>query len=532
MIYLLSTVRAETPFLSDDGKRKKFKRKHGRMKKEWFFDCYCNQQFAALVEDGKFVEFVAEKKQDGALVGNIYKGRVTNVLSGMNAAFIQCGLARNCYLSTEETYTDYSKYDGTGKKPDPYLSNLKVGDELVVQITKPPRGTKGAKVTTNLSFVGKRMIYLPNTDFMGISRKITDEAQRESLLKEAEKMRNQKGTDGFIIRTQAPLATTKQLKSEVKYLKKVYEHTMQAAATAQVGELLYSDDALPERVIRDSVGEELTAIHVGNETLYKELLKLIKLSGDIPERKLVLYTGAKSMFREYGITPLLPQVTMPTVPLESGGYLVIEPTEALTVIDVNSGGCIGDKNLEDTVYKVNLEAANEIARQVRLRNIGGIIVVDFIDMQGEAHKLSVNEALADALSKDKAKCNVLPMSELCLTQFTRKRLGNELSEYLVKPCPYCEGNGYVADDLIVFTNVRDELLECFANGYTAAVVHANEKVCKRMLETGAFTQEINGRWKDKRIYLIPHKTYREDVFNVRGETGDVLTLPDTAQLLY
>lgn len=183
------------------------------MKKEWFFDRYCGQQFVALLEDGKLAEFAAEKEKNGEIVGNIYKGRVMNVLAGMQAAFISCGLERNCYLSIEETYTDYSKYDGTMGGSGPQLPELKEGDEIIVQVTKPPRGNKGAKVTTHLSFVGKNLIFLPNTDFVGISRKITDPELRENLLFTADRMREREG-EGFIVRTQAPFVTRKQLKTE------------------------------------------------------------------------------------------------------------------------------------------------------------------------------------------------------------------------------------------------------------------------------------------------------------------------------
>ena len=501
------------------------------MKKEWFFDRYCGQQFAALLEDGQLTEFATEKISGGVLVGNVYKGKVTNVLTGMNAAFVNCGLHKNCYLSIDETYTDYSKYDGTMGAMNPVLGDLKVGDEVVVQVTKPPRGTKGAKVTTHLSFVGKRLIYLPNTNFIGISRRITDEKQREEMLKTAEKLRG-KNEEGYIIRTQAPFATQKQLKMEATYLKNLYASVEKIAQDAPVGELLYSDDVLPVRAMRDSIGDEITAIHVGNEQLYQELSELITLRSDIPARKLIRYTGTCAMMREYGISPLLKKIAEPTVELENGAYLVIEQTEALTSIDVNSGGCVGDTNLEDTVFKVNLAAAREIAKQVRLRNTGGIVVVDFIDMYDEEHKTAVTEELKTHLSQDSAKCNVLPMSELCLTQFTRKRVGNVLLESLVKPCPHCLGHGYVSDDIFIFSSLRADLIDCFAEGYEGAVVNLNERVMKKILEEGVFTPDVNGLWKEKRIYLVPHKTYRENHFTVHGDNDKIMTLPDKAQLLY
>lgn len=500
-------------------------------KKEWFLDRYCNQQFAALLEDGVLTEFSCEKEPRTACVGNIYKGKVINVLSGMNAAFINCGLNRNCYLSMEETYTDYSKYDGTMVEMNDKTPPLKEGDEVIVQLTKPARGSKGAKVTTQLSFVGKRIIYLPNSSFLGISRKITDEAQREKLLKTVDDMRESKN-EGFIIRTQAPFATPKQLKTEAEYLKKLNQEMLKTAQTAPVGSLLYEMEDLPARVIRDSFEGGLSAIHVGDEALYERLLQLIRLRGDIPEKKLIKYMGDRSMMKAYGITPLVYDAARPTVPLENGGYLVIEHTEAMTVVDVNTGSFIGDKNLEETVFEMNLAAAKEIARQVRLRNIGGIVVVDFIDMTDEEHKTAVTEELKKHLELDSAKCNVLPMSELCITQFTRKRVGNNVLSYLVKPCSCCGGIGHVHDDIFVITRLRETILDCFGEGYETAVVELNIHVMKKILSEGLFAIEAKGRWKDKEVYFIPHKTYREDYFSVHGEAEEHSSLPENAQSLH
>jgi ribonuclease G len=501
------------------------------MKKEWFFDRYCAQQFAALMEDGKLAEFFMENEPRREIVGNIYKGVVTNVLVGMNAAFISCGLHRNCYLSMEETYTDYTKYDGTPVVTGAQPLNLKVGDEIIVQVTNPPRGNKGAKVTTHLSFVGRHLIYLPTTDFLGISRKITNETDREHLLKTVDKMRATRN-EGFIVRTQAPYATPKQLKAEAEYLKKLYLTMFGTAKNAPVGTVLYEDEDLPVRIMRDSFGDEIIAMHVGDKDLYERLLKLVKLRDDLPAKKLIKYTGDRSMFSFYGITPLMHESIQPTVPLENGGYLVIEHTEAMTVIDVNSGSFVGENSLEETVFSVNKAAAREIARQVRLRNIGGIVVVDFIDMIEEEHRLAITQELKNALSQDKAKCNVLPMSELCLTQFTRKRVGTNVLSALVKPCPLCSGRGHVHDDIFVITRLRDSLLDCFAEGYHAAIVELNETIMRKILKENLFTPETKGRWSKKRVYFIPHKTYKEEYFTVRGDNSSVLKLPNNAQILY
>ena len=501
------------------------------MKKEWFFDRYCNQQFAAFVEDGKLTEFSIEQENSGEIVGNIYKGKVANVLTGMNAAFLSCGLAKNCYLSMEESYTDYTKYDGTlvstGAKP----LDLKAGDELIVQMTKPPRGNKGAKVTTHISFVGKCLIYLPQTDFLGISRKITDETEREKLLKIVDKMRT-KQNEGFIVRTQAPFATLKQLKAEAAYLKNQYAQMLVRAKDAPVGTVLYQDETLPMRMMRDTFGEDISAIHVGDKQLYDELKEIVRMRKDLSERKLIFYDGERSMMEEYGIAPLVYATASPIVPLETGGYIVIEHTEAMTVVDVNTGSYIGTDCLEETVFAVNMAAAKEIARQIRLRNVGGIVVIDFIDMVEETHRLAVNEALGVLLAQDKAKCHLLPMNEFCVSQFTRKRVGNDMQSFLVKPCSCCEGKGHVPDDIFVIIRIRANILDCFADGYSSAIIELNAHIMRKILEEGFFRVEAGARWKNKRIYFIPHKTYREDQFTVRGENADVLVLPDNAQILY
>ena len=188
--------------------------------------------------------------------------------------------------------------------------------------------------------------------------------------------------------------------------------------------------------------------------------------------------------------------------------------------------------MEDTVFAVNLAAAAEIARQVRLRNIGGIVVVDFIDMLSEEHKEKITEALRVHLAQDSAKCKVLPMSELCLTQFTRKRVGNEVRSYLVKPCPHCSGRGHVHEDIFVIAHIRSKIIDCFAEGCIAAIIDLNEGIMRKILREGLFAEELKTRWKDKRIYFIPHKTYKEETFLVKGERSSVLTLPDNAQILY
>ena len=314
-------------------------------------------------------------------------------------------------------------------------------------------------------------------------------------------------------------------------MKKLHLSMQEKAQTAPVGTLLYEDEDLPARIIRDSIGESVSAFHVGDEELYQRLLSLVRLKGDISEKKLIKYDGERSMFQTYGITPLVYDAARPIVPLENGAHLVIEHTEAMTVIDVNTGSFIGKKRLKDTVLETNLVAAKEIARQMRLRNVGGIVAVDFIDMANEEDRVAVNEELQKYLALDNTKCNVLPMNELCVTTFTRKRIGNDVLSYLVKPCSSCGGMGHVHEDIFVITRLRAALLNCFADGNTIAVADVNARIMKKIFNEGLFAIEMQSRWKEKCIYFVPHKTYKEDHFSVRGETEETLSLPDYAQLL-
>ncbi|MDE5548575.1 MAG: Rne/Rng family ribonuclease, partial [Clostridia bacterium] len=369
------------------------------MKKEWFFDRFCGEQVAVYAEDGAIVEVGAENEEGGSILGNIYKGKVANVIAGMRVAFVSCGLGKNCYLPLDEGAARFSSYDGTASAHD---LSLKEGDEILVQVTKLPRGNKGAKVTCELSFVGKYLIFLPVTDFLGISRKIVDEKTRERLLKEADGLRG--AGQGYIVRTAAQDATPKRLKAESDYLKKVYASVMETAKTAPVGTAVHKEYDLPVRAMRDYMDDSVDKIYVGDEVLYKKLQSLITVHTGLSPKKLVRYTGARSMFHEFGLAEQIYMLADPEVPLPNGGYLVIDRTEALTVVDVNTGKYLGDNDPESTVFETNLQAAREIARQVRLRDIGGIVVVDFIDMDEPEHCAAVEAELTAALLPDKSKC--------------------------------------------------------------------------------------------------------------------------------
>ena len=497
------------------------------MKKEWFFDRFCGEQIVAYAEDGILKEAAVESETQGDELGNIYKGIVKNVVEGMQAAFVDCGMERNCYLPLNERAAIISSYDGgevTSK-----ASPLKEGDEILVQVVKPARGNKGAKVTRDLSFVGKSLIYLPNSRFLGISRKLVDEELRGTLLKEVEKLID--GDEGYIIRTAAKEATKRRLKTEAEYLKRIYRLTLETSASSPVGACVYKEYDLPLKIMRDSLGGEVNRIYVGDRELYERVLRLAKIRPDIGEKKVEFYTGERQLFTKFGLSEQISNLTAPRADLENGGYLVIERTEAMTVIDVNTGSFTGKDDLETTVYETNLIAAREIARLVRLRNIGGIVAVDFIDMQDEAHRLAVEEELQKALGEDKTKTRVYPMSDVCVTLFTRKRTHNDLLSFLLKSCPHCRG-GYVLSDTFMEMRIRSAIMDCFAEGYDSAIVELNRGLLQKILHERVFTQEVRGRWKEKRVYCIPHSTWDEEKFTVRGDNSVILTLPDDAQILY
>ena len=496
------------------------------MTKDWYFDRFCGAQIAVCAENGKIVEVELEREGGGDVTGNVYKGRVANVVGGIQAAFVACGMEKNCYLPLNEHSARLNSYDG---EADASPRAIEEGEELLVQIVKPAYGSKGAKVTADLAFVGRLLIYLPQTKFLGISRKITDTEQREKLLSEADKLRS--ADEGFIVRTAAEHAAKKSLKTEAEYLRKLYRSALEYAASAPVGTLVYREYDLPMKVMRDSLGE-IGKIYVGDRTVYERFLRLAKIGGYLPEKKFVLYTGKRAMLEHYGLAQQINALAGTRVPLGNGGDIVINRTEAMTVVDVNTGKFTGEDDLESTSYETNLQAAREVARQVRLRNIGGIVAVDFIDMLQSEHCTAVQQELENALFDDRAKTRVYEMSELCVALFTRKRTKNDLLSIMLKPCPYCAGDGHIPSDLFLAVSLRGKIMDCFADGYGSVIIDVNAALMKRLLAGRYFTEDAKGAWLGKRVYFVPREDLREEKFAVRGDDGAVLTVPDNAQILY
>ncbi len=475
-------------------------------KKTIFFDEYCGYVVAAVTENGKITEFNFEKRNALSIIGNIYKGKVESVLRGMNAAFVNCGLERNCYLSAGDAVPDSEKYDcSDGEIPD--LGDLKEGDEIIVQVLKPPVGKKGARVTAFPSYVGKQLIYMPKTPFVGVSRKIADEELRKNLIYSANRMLSE--GEGIILRTAAPYAKRKRLELELGYLRNLHAGVCAAAEKARTGALLYTEIELPIRVMRDTLSFDIEKIITGTPKLQKLIGELANLYPPEKRFPVELHSSGRDLMEEYSLSEQINELVSPQVKLDNGGYLVIEKTEALTVIDVNTGKFTGDDSLEQTVYYTNILAAREIARQVKLRNIGGIVVVDFIDMTNPAHRKALTEELESALKNDSAKCSVAPMSKFGLVEFTRKRSGSNPLALMTTPCKNCR-TGSVKSQKFILLNMRAKLLSLYSQGTRRFRLDMNAELFNELSEWREVTEDLKTRLTDAEIYCVPHRGYSDE----------------------
>lgn len=494
-----------------------------------YFDSQYGIETYALCVDGVMTDYFAERAATGAVIGNIYKGRVTNVLNGMQAAFIDCGLERHCYVSVADLTADKSKVEG-GEIDIPQTLNLHEGDEILVQITKAAQGKKGAKVTTNISFVGKYIVFLPNTPFVGVSSKISDRELRKNLAYSAKKQL--KENEGLVVRTAAPYAVLSEKIGEINHFRRLYQNILARFKDAPVGELLYSDSPLYMRVLRDLMMTGGDEIHVGNHSLY-EAIKELALTYTYPSQvQLYEHDPRTDLFYSEGLYEQFSKALGNKVELQNGAYLVIDRTEALTVIDVNTGKFTGEDSLEHTVYCTNVLATREIARQVKLRNLGGLFVVDFIDMNEENHKKAIVDELEKALRADKAKCRVLPMSRFGLVEFTRKRTGVAASELMLKKCDACDGAGEMRSDESILAEFRARLLSVLADGADTVCADLNFNIANKLMGYSALKENIAGLYPQARVYITFHRTYRENCMYFRKVSSPNFALPEGTVLLY
>lgn len=473
-------------------------------KKIIYFDKLCDFSVTAVTENGKLTDCRFASEDGAPAVGDIYKGKVVNVLEGMQAAFVDCGLERNCYLSADDLA--YGNTEG--------LAALKAGDEIMVQIVKTPCKNKGAKVTQKLSFVGKTLIYLPGTDFVGISHSLEDNELRDSLLFAAKKAKRKK--DGLVIRNSAPFCTYDQISAELNFLRKIYERTAENYKKARPGELVYTDFTMPVRVMRDFTEYDVAKIVVSCPEQMEEVKELLSILPGGKTIKAELHTGGRDLLEEAGVLAQIKEVCSPRVELDGGAYLVIERTEALTSIDVNTGGFTGDDSLEYTVYQTNLAAAREIARQVKLRGLGGLFVVDFIDMEQPSHRKALCDELEKSLKADRAPHRVLPMSDFGLVEFTRKRQGTELSSAVLKPCPVC-GSGEDYSENFYAMLIYAEALKILSGGAETVCAELSPQAAGAAAGKRGLGDAVRKKFPEADVYLISDGTKKSREIKCRGE---------------
>ena len=422
---------------------------------------------AAVLEDQVLVELYIERSLNQRLVGNIYKGRVENVLPGMQAAFVNIGLEKNAFLYVEEalparTPTEWVEGEVENPRanvvhPRANISDVvKEGQNMVVQITKEPIGTKGPRVTTHITLPGRYLVLMPTVDYVGISRRIESDAERERMRTIADAIRPK--DMGVIVRTVAEGMDEDELRQDMFFLTKLWKKIQNRASSGQVPNLIHKDLDLIQRILRDLFTEDINRLQIDSRSAYEKILELLDLIGPQLKSKVQLTEDA-DIFLRHNLDVEIEKAMKRKVWLKCGGYLVIDQMEALTAIDVNTGKYVGTHNLEETVLNTNLEAAAEIARQMRLRNLGGIIIVDFIDMVDEEHRQQVLQVLGEEVKRDKTKTNILGITQLGLVEITRKKVRQGLESVLQKPCPYCEGKGKVFSEETVGIRIKKQLYD-------------------------------------------------------------------------
>ncbi len=423
-----------------------------------------------VVENGAVQELHVERTLERGLVGNIYAGRVARVLPGMQSAFIDIGLERAAFLHVADVHVGSGArgdHAGGSTPPPPIERLVFEGQTLTVQVIKDPIGTKGARLSTQISIAGRLLVFLPQDDHIGISQKIGSHELREQLRTRMNALAGKSeepnpsapyNGGGFILRTNAEDATDAELADDIAYLRKTWGVIRERSFKSPPGSLLHQDLSLVERVLRDLASDTTQSIRIDSRMQYEQLLAFGAEFTPTSVSKLALYKGERPIFDLYNIDDEIARALARRVDLKSGGYLIIDQTEALTTVDVNTGGYVGARNFDDTIFKTNLEATQAIARQLRLRNLGGIIIIDFIDMAREEHQSTVLAELRKQLARDRTKVTVSGFTQLGLVEMTRKRTRESLAHMLCEPCPTCAGKGQVKTARTVCYDILREIL--------------------------------------------------------------------------
>jgi len=451
---------------------------------------------AAILESGVVQELHIERASRRGLVSNLYKGRVSRVLPGMQAAFVEIGLERTAFLHAADIAQSASTDTLVNSAPAslPPVEDIRrlvtCGDDILVQVIKDPIGTKGARLTTFIALPSRYLVYMPRGEGVGVSARIEDESERvrlKTLLTELAAA-DPAGAGGYIVRTAAQGASPESLREDMTYLAKLWEHVRARVAEVTAGSVVNEDLPLSLRVLRDELARGVQRVLVDSPREYERMREFAAAFMPQGAPGIELYAGPRPIFDLNGVEEEIAKALDRKVPLKSGGHLVIDQTEAMTTIDVNTGAYVGHRNLEETIFRTNLEAAVSIARQLRLRNLGGIIIIDFIDMRDEPHRRAVLSALERALSGDRAQTHIVSLSPLGLVEMTRKRTRESLEHLLCTPCPSCEGRGFVRTPETVCNEIFREIVRQsrqFAS--RELLILAHQDVVDRLLDEESAT---------------------------------------------
>lgn len=478
----------------------------------------------ALLEDGQMVEFYVERKKDASLVGNIYKGKVIKILPGMQSAFIDIGLERAAFLYVADIRADVEGYapflDEEEESSLEFLTKkgrsdlsieelIQPGQDILVHVSKDPIGSKGARVTSYITIPGRYLVLMPNVEHIGISRRISDEEERLRLKSIIESIKP-KGF-GFIIRTASEGCSEEDLRNDLEFLLLLWENIQRKREKATAPALLYSDLDLVFRSVRDMLTRNVERLVIDSPEEYERIKEFVKTYFPKLRDKIVLYEGREPIFDAFGIELEISKALGRKVWLKSGGYIVIDQIEAMTVIDVNTGKFVGKEDLEDTILKTNLEAVKEIAYQIRLRNLGGIIIIDFIDMEELENREKVFAAFNDAMKRDRAKNTIFNISELGLIQMTRKRIRESIGRILCEPCPYCEGKGFVKSPQTLCYEIFRKITKLATQGSEKVIVTANPSVAELLSDEERLgIEEIENKYGIKVIIKESANLHQEN----------------------
>jgi len=471
----------------------------------------------ALLDHGVLQEIYIERTRRRGLVGNIYKGSVTRVLPGMQAAFVELGLARTAFLHASDV--GRARHHADPDAPHPPAPDVREllheGQEVLVQVLKDPLGTKGARLTTRISIPSRYLVYMPEGSGVGLSTRIEEEAERERLKGHIESFAPEHAPGGYIARTAAEGVEPEALRADMLYLNRLWDSVRQDAAAAKPGKLVHEDLPLAVRILRDLSGEPVQRVRVDSEETAARMRQFTASFIPAMGERIALHDGPKPIFEHHGIEEEIQRALERKVALKSGGHLIIDQTEAMTTIDVNTGAYVGKSNLEDTILRTNLEATQTIARQLKLRNLGGIIIIDFIDMDEEPHKQAVLESLELALASDHAKTQVTAVSALGLVEMTRKRTRESLEHVLCEPCPTCQGRGSVKSAETVCYDVFREVLRATRQQDVKELrVLAAQEVVDLLLDQEAATLAEVSVQAGKPIRLQVESLYSQEQFDV------------------